>query len=99
MGWKKIGDDGQDLCRSLDYLLGGVQTLKSLVQVGRRLDGEGEKKIASKELWCNGLVLPKFSSVRFSAYFSEPGTELAVRFGSDSEPEPQKRFSSGSVRS
>ncbi|KLO07267.1 hypothetical protein SCHPADRAFT_1001792 [Schizopora paradoxa] len=55
MGWRKLGDDGQDLCRSIDYLLGGVQTLKSSIQSGRRLDGEGEMKVDPKKLWCSGL--------------------------------------------
>ncbi|KLO07265.1 hypothetical protein SCHPADRAFT_932557 [Schizopora paradoxa] len=54
MGWRKVGDDRQELCRLLDYLLGGVQTLKSSVQSGRRLGGEGEMKVDLKELWYSG---------------------------------------------
>ncbi|KLO08000.1 hypothetical protein SCHPADRAFT_624669 [Schizopora paradoxa] len=55
MGWRKLGDDGQELSRLLDFLLDGMKTLKSSVQLGRRLDGEGEMKVDSKELWCSGL--------------------------------------------
>ncbi|KLO08001.1 hypothetical protein SCHPADRAFT_1001233 [Schizopora paradoxa] len=55
MGWRKVGDDGQELCRLLDYVLGGVQTLKSSIQSGRRLDGKGEMKVDAVKLWCSGL--------------------------------------------
>ncbi|KLO07716.1 hypothetical protein SCHPADRAFT_1001470 [Schizopora paradoxa] len=47
MGWRKLGDDGQELCRQLDYLVGGVQVLKTSIQM-RRL-------VNAKELWCGGL--------------------------------------------
>lgn len=52
MGWRKVGDDGPELCRTLDYLLEGVQTLKASFQKGQRIDGQGEKKVNSKEIWC-----------------------------------------------
>ncbi|KLO07268.1 hypothetical protein SCHPADRAFT_1001793 [Schizopora paradoxa] len=55
MSWRKLGDDGKDLCCSLDYLLDGIQTLRSSIQSGRRLCGEGEIKVDLKELWCSGL--------------------------------------------
>lgn len=55
MGWRKLGDDEQELCRQLDYLVDGVQALNTSIKMGRRLDGQGEMKIKSKDLWCGGL--------------------------------------------
>ncbi|KLO07266.1 hypothetical protein SCHPADRAFT_1001791 [Schizopora paradoxa] len=55
MGWRKPGDDGQELCRQLDYIVDGLQALKTSIQMGLRLDGEGEMKVNSKELWCSAL--------------------------------------------
>ncbi|KLO07275.1 hypothetical protein SCHPADRAFT_932564 [Schizopora paradoxa] len=57
MGWK-LRDDTQELCCSLDYLLDSVQALKASIRTGRRLDGEGGRKVNSKELWCQELSCP-----------------------------------------
>ncbi|KLO05111.1 hypothetical protein SCHPADRAFT_1003053 [Schizopora paradoxa] len=56
MGWKKLGDDERELCRSLDYVIESAKALKEAVQMGRRMDGEGERKVDSKELWCRELA-------------------------------------------
>ncbi|KLO07263.1 hypothetical protein SCHPADRAFT_656753 [Schizopora paradoxa] len=76
MGWRKLGDDGQDLCRLLDYLLGGVQTLKSSIQSGRRLDGEGEMKVDSKDLWCSSLYRDR---ARNNTHLVLDDTKIALR--------------------
>ena len=55
-GWRKLGDDGRDLCCSVDYLLESAQMLKEVIRIGRTLDGEGEMKVDSKEIWCPGLL-------------------------------------------
>ncbi|KLO07271.1 hypothetical protein SCHPADRAFT_1001796 [Schizopora paradoxa] len=55
MSWRKLSDDGKDLCCSLDYLLDGIQVLRSSIQLGRRLDGEANMKVNSRELWYDGL--------------------------------------------
>ncbi|KLO05192.1 hypothetical protein SCHPADRAFT_1003021 [Schizopora paradoxa] len=54
--WRKLDDDGKDLCRSLDYVLDGIHTLKDSARNGRRMDGRGEELINSKEIWCSELV-------------------------------------------
>ncbi|KLO05191.1 hypothetical protein SCHPADRAFT_947118 [Schizopora paradoxa] len=55
MGWRKPRDDNEELCRQLDYLLDGMQALKTSIEMGRRVDGKGEMKINAKKLWCNAL--------------------------------------------
>ncbi|KLO07996.1 hypothetical protein SCHPADRAFT_1001230 [Schizopora paradoxa] len=56
MGWRRVGDDSQELCDLLDYLLDGLKTLKTSIEMGMRLDGKDETKVDSKELWCGGLL-------------------------------------------
>lgn len=55
IGWRKLGDDGQELGRMLELVLDGVRVLKTAVRRGQRLDGEGEKMFNSKEMWCPEL--------------------------------------------
>ncbi|KLO07717.1 hypothetical protein SCHPADRAFT_636599 [Schizopora paradoxa] len=55
MGWRKVGNDGRELCGLLDYLFDGLKTLKTSIQMGRRLDGKDEMRVNLKELWCDGL--------------------------------------------
>ncbi|KLO05194.1 hypothetical protein SCHPADRAFT_1003023 [Schizopora paradoxa] len=62
MGWKLRDDGVQELCRSLDYLLEAVQTLKEAVRMGRMLDGKGGLKVDPKELWCHDLTCSRTSS-------------------------------------
>ncbi|KLO07272.1 hypothetical protein SCHPADRAFT_1001797 [Schizopora paradoxa] len=49
--WRKLNDDGQDVCRSLDYIVDGIQILKEFVQKGQRMDGDGEEKVNLKRIW------------------------------------------------
>ncbi|KLO12039.1 hypothetical protein SCHPADRAFT_998419 [Schizopora paradoxa] len=56
MGWRKLGDNGQELCCSLDYVLKSVQALKDAIQTGLRLDGEGGTNVDLKQLWCRDLL-------------------------------------------
>ncbi len=55
MGWRRVGDEGQELCRLLDLVLDGVEALKTAVRKGQRLDGEGETMFSSKVVWCPEL--------------------------------------------
>ncbi len=55
MGWRKVGDGGQELGRFLDTVVDGVLALKTAVLRGKRLDGEGELMFSSKEMWCPEL--------------------------------------------
>ncbi|KLO07994.1 hypothetical protein SCHPADRAFT_1001228 [Schizopora paradoxa] len=56
MGWKKLGGEGREFCRSLEYLLETVQALKEIVRMGRMLDGKGGLKMDLKEVWCPELL-------------------------------------------
>ncbi|KLO07995.1 hypothetical protein SCHPADRAFT_944788 [Schizopora paradoxa] len=55
MSWRKLDDDGKDLCRSLDHILDGVQALKDSIRRGDRLDDRGEMKVDFKDIWCPEL--------------------------------------------
>ncbi|KLO07993.1 hypothetical protein SCHPADRAFT_908959 [Schizopora paradoxa] len=56
MSWRKLDDDGQDLCRSLDYVLDGIHALKNSAREGRRMEGRGGgDEIDTKEIWCPEL--------------------------------------------
>ncbi|KLO07998.1 hypothetical protein SCHPADRAFT_932053 [Schizopora paradoxa] len=76
MGWRKVGGDGEELCRLIDYLVDGMQTLKSSIQMGRRLDGKGKMKVGSKELWCSGLYCDRAGN---STRPSVENTKIALR--------------------
>lgn len=45
MSWRKLSDDGDELCRSIDNVLDGIHALKDSVQKGQRVDGRGDLRM------------------------------------------------------
>ncbi|KLO07273.1 hypothetical protein SCHPADRAFT_932562 [Schizopora paradoxa] len=56
--WRKLNDDGQDVCRSIDYIVDGIQVLKEFIRKGQRMDGEGDEKVNLKRIWKFKLFQP-----------------------------------------
>ena len=57
IGWRKLGDNGEELCRVLDVVLAGMESFKAAVRrEGLKMGGEGEIDFCWKEMWCKDVL-------------------------------------------